>query len=65
MKELRESFTARELDLLALYLTRGSNPDQDADLADFLASLDIDRYHLYQGMRDSSHCLKHCENPVY
>jgi hypothetical protein len=65
MKELRESFTAHELDLLALYLTRGSNPDQDADLADFLASLDIDRYHLYQEMRDRSHCLNHCENPVY
>lgn len=65
MKNIRQSFTAQELDMLALYLTRGSNPEQDSDLANFLASLDLDRYHLYQEMRDRTHSAQHCDNPVY
>lgn len=40
------------MDLLALWLSGATKPEQDKDLQRMLASLDAERHLLYRGIRD-------------
>lgn len=50
--KIREQFTGYDMDLLALWLSGATKPEQDKDLQRMLASLDADRHLLYRGIRD-------------
>jgi hypothetical protein len=64
MKTIREHFNGYEMDLIAQWVTHAVDSN-DPDVSRLLASLDGERYQLYKEMRDRTHSLNLCANPVY
>jgi hypothetical protein len=64
MKADREGFSGYEMDLMAAWITHVVD-SSDPDVNKLLASLDGERFLLYKGMRDRTHTVNVCANPVY